>query len=228
MALIPLHDENPLRVIRLQLVTGALIAINVLVFLLFGGVAGEQALMAAVTGYGVVPSELLDFTRTASPALNPVAEPVTLLTYMFFHAGWLHLLSNMAFLWVFGDNVEDAFGHVAYLLFYLICGIAGAAAHVAMFPDSHAPLVGASAAVSGVLASYFLLYPKARILVLAYVIPVRLPAWIVLGAWILLQFSGLFSPSTDAQMVAWWAHIGGFAAGFLLTLLLRARLLVQS
>jgi membrane associated rhomboid family serine protease len=183
--------------------------------------------LLAVTGYGVVPSELLDLARLPPPALNPVAEPLTLVTYMFFHAGWLHLLSNMAFLWVFGDNVEDAFGHVGYLLFYLLSGIAGAIAHVLVFPDSHDPLVGASAAVSGVLAAYFLLYPRAKILVLAYVVPVRLPAWIVLGVWIVLQFSGVFSMSEEGRAIAWWAHIGGFATGLLLTLALRSRLLVR-
>jgi membrane associated rhomboid family serine protease len=227
MALIPIKDDNPLRVIRLQLVTGAIIIANVLFFLLSGGLAGMEAQIAALTGYGVVPSELLDVARTPAPALNPVAEPLTLVTYMFFHAGWLHLLSNMAFLWVFGDNVEDAFGHPGYALFYLICGIAGAISHVAFHPGSHEPLVGASAAVSGVLAAYFLLYPRAKILVLAYVVPVRLPAWIVLGVWVLLQFSGLFSSSPEGKAIAWWAHIGGFATGLVLTLLLRRRLLVQ-
>lgn len=228
MVFVPLHDENPLRVIRLQVVTAAIIFVDVLIFIIFGGVSGQEAVLIADAGYGVVPSELLDFTRLAPSALNPVPEPLTLVTYMFFHAGWLHLLSNMAFLWVFGDNVEDAFGHFGFLLFYLLCGIAGALVHVAMSPASAAPLVGASAALSGVMASYFLLYPRAKILVLAYVVPIRLPAFVVLGGWIALQVLALgASSSGNGQGVAWWAHIGGFAAGFLLTAALRSRLLVR-
>lgn len=227
MAFVPLHDENPLRVIRLQVVTAAIIFVDVLVFIIYGGVSGREAVLIADAGYGVVPSELLEFTRLAPSALNPVPEPLTLITYMFFHAGWLHLLSNMTFLWVFGDNVEDAFGHFGFLLFYLLCGIAGALLHVAIYPASGAPLVGASAALSGVMASYFLLYPRARILVLAYVVPIRLPAFVVLGGWIALQVLALGASSDNGQGVAWWAHIGGFAAGFLLTAALRSRLLVR-
>lgn len=227
MVFVPLHDENPLRVIRLQVVTAAIIFVDVLIFIIFGGVSGAEAVLVADTGYGVVPSELLDFTRLAPSALNPVPEPLTLVTYMFFHAGWLHLLSNMAFLWVFGDNVEDAFGHFGFLLFYLLCGIAGALVHVAMSPASGAPLVGASAALSGVMASYFLLYPRAKILVLAYVVPIRLPAFVVLGGWIALQVLALGTGGGNGQGVAWWAHVGGFAAGFLLTAALRSRLLVR-
>jgi membrane associated rhomboid family serine protease len=221
---LPVGDDNPLRVIRLQYVTGALIAMNVVIFLMTGGLQGEEFLAQMVTGFGVVPSELLDGSRVPSPALNPVSEPMTLLTYMFMHAGWMHLIGNMAFLWVFADNIEDAFGHVSFVLFYVICGLAGAAAHVALYPTSNVPLVGASGAVSGVLAAYFLLFPKARITVLAYVVPLRLPAWVVLGGWIALQFFSLFAANPEAQAVAWWAHIGGFAAGLLMTLALRSRL----
>jgi membrane associated rhomboid family serine protease len=227
MVFVPLHDENPLRVIRLQMVTAAIILLNILVFTVFGGVRGAEAVLAADMGYGVVPVEFLDFARARVPALDPVAEPFTLLTYMFFHAGWLHLLSNMAFLWVFGDNVEDAFGHFGFLLFYLLCGVAGALAHVAVYPQSHDPLVGASGALSGVMAAYFLLYPRARILVLAYVVPVRMPAYIVLGGWIILQVLALRLNAVETQAIAWWAHLGGFAAGLLLTAALRSRLLVR-
>lgn len=227
MVFVPLHDENPLRVIRLQVVTAAIIFVTVLVFIAFGGVSGPETVFAADVGYGVVPAEFLNFNRTAPATLNPVAEPLTLVTYMFFHAGWLHLLSNMAFLWVFGDNIEDAFGHFGFLLFYLLCGIAGALVHVAMYPASLDPLVGASAALSGVMASYFLLYPRAKILVLAYVVPIRLPAFFVLGGWIALQVLALGAGGGNGQGVAWWAHIGGFAAGFLLTAALRSRLLVR-
>ncbi len=224
MVFLPVGDDNPLHFIRVQYVTGALIILNVLIFLTTGGLQGEEVLAQTVTGFGVVPVELLDVSRVASGALNPVSEPATLVTYMFMHAGWMHLIGNMAFLWVFADNVEDAFGHVSFVLFYLICGLAGAAAHVLMFPDSHAPLVGASGAVSGVLASYFIMFPKVKITVMAYIIPLRLPAWVVLGGWVAIQVFSIFNSNPEKQAVAWWAHVGGFVAGLLMTVVLRSRL----
>lgn len=224
MVFLPVGDDNPLRAIRVQYVTGAVIILNVLVFLLTGGLQGEEVLAQMVTGFGVVPVELLDVTRSPSAVLNPVSEPATLITYMFMHAGWMHLIGNMAFLWVFADNVEDAFGHLAFILFYLICGLVGAATHVLVYPASHVPLVGASGAVSGVLASYFILFPQVKITVLAYIIPLRLPAWVVLGGWMAMQMYSLFNSNPETQAVAWWAHIGGLVAGLLLTLALRSRL----
>jgi membrane associated rhomboid family serine protease len=226
---VPLKDDNPLRLIRLHYVTLTLIALNVVLFLITGPLAGDLALMTIITGFGVVPTELLDAARVPAPDLNPVAEPLTLVTYMFLHAGWIHLASNMAFLWVFADNVEDAFGHFGFALFYILCGVAAAMAHVFMQQDSHAPLVGASGAVSGVLAAYLLLYPKARVWILLLMrIPLKIPAWAVLGGWIVLQFVMLAMEPQDAQEVAWWAHIGGFAMGLVFTLLLRSPLFVRA
>lgn len=226
---VPLKDDNPLQVIRFQYVCVALIAVNIAIFLLTGAMHGEEALIMAATGYGVVPTELLDLSRVGSGSLNPVAEPVTLLTYMFLHGGWVHLLSNMAFLWVFGDNIEDAFGHFGFLLFYLLSGIAAAGLHVIMSADSNQPLIGASGAVSGIIAAYLLLFPRARVWILLFMrIPLKIPAAFVLGGWILLQFASLFMQQTEGQAIAWWAHIGGFAAGLLLTLILRSRLLVKT
>lgn len=226
---VPLKDNTPLQVIRFQYVTGALIILNVLVFLLTGAFRGSEALMISETGFGVVPSELLDVTRSGVPGLNPVSEPFTLVTYMFLHGSWLHLLGNMAFLWVFADNVEDAFGHAGFTFYYLLCGIAAAGLHVLMSPDSHDPLVGASGAVSGVMAAYLILYPKARVWVLLFMqLPLPIPAYIVLGAWIILQIASLFLSTPDGEMVAWWAHIGGFATGLVLTLAMRSRLLVKA
>jgi membrane associated rhomboid family serine protease len=225
---VPLKDDNPLRLIRFQYVALAIIALNVVVFLFTGVVQGEEALMWTETGFGVVPSELLDPGRNGLPAFNPISEPLTLITYQFLHAGWLHLLGNMAFLWVFADNIEDAFGHLGFALFYIMCGVAAALAHVLMAPGSHEPLIGASGAVSGVLAAYLLLYPQARIwILLFFAIPFRIPAWIALGGWIILQFVSLYAVEPDAQAVAWWAHIGGFAMGLVFTLLLRSPLLVR-
>lgn len=225
---VPLKDDNPLRLIRFQYVALAIIVVNVAVFLITGPLLGDQGLVWAETGFGVVPSELLDLQRTANPAFNPISEPLTLLTYQFMHGGWLHLLSNMAFLWVFADNIEDAFGHFGFGLFYVMCGVVAALTHVYMLPDSHEPLIGASGAVSGVLAAYLLLYPRARVWVLLFFyIPFRIPAWIVLGGWIILQFVSLYMENPDAQAVAWWAHIGGFAMGLIFTLILRSRLFVR-
>jgi membrane associated rhomboid family serine protease len=222
---VPLKDDQPLKVIRFQYVVLALIILNVALFMVSGPLQGDEALMVTASGFGVVPVELLSLAARDAAAFNPVAEPVTLLSYMFLHAGWLHLIGNMAFLWVFADNIEDAFGHFGFVLFYTFCGIAAALTHALIEPQSFDPLIGASGAVSGVLAAYLLLYPQARVWILFLMrIPLKIPAWIVLGGWIILQFISLGFEQPEGQAVAWWAHIGGFAAGLLFTLLLRSPL----
>ena len=222
---IPLHDDAPLRIIRFQLVNGALIAVNVLVLLyshlLLGGTGEEQFQMVT----GIIPAVLYD--RAALPSdLVHIPEQLTLLTYMFVHADWFHLLTNMLFLWVFGDNVEDAYGHVGYLVFYLFCGVAAGFIHAVMFPASEMPLIGASGAVSGVLAAYLVLFPRARVWILVlFRLPLRVPAALALIAWIVVQMVSLFALTDDESVsVAWWAHIGGFATGLVITFLLRGRL----
>jgi membrane associated rhomboid family serine protease len=225
---VPLHDNTPLKVIRFQYVTGALIIINVVAFLMTGAFTSEQTLWAVATGYGIVPVELLHVVD-AGQFNNPVPEPLTLITYQFLHGGWMHLISNMAFLWVFADNIEDAFGHFGFLLFYLLCGIAAGLLHTVMQPDSGAPLIGASGAVSGVLAAYLLLYPKARVWILLFMrIPLPISAFWALSGWFALQLLSIFISSGDEVQVAWWAHIGGFLAGLILTFVLRSRLLVKT
>lgn len=225
---VPLKDDQPLKVIRFQYVVIALIILNVILFLVTGPLQGEEALMVTASGFGVVPVELFDVAARNATAFHPISEPLTLLSYMFLHAGWLHLLGNMAFLWVFADNIEDAFGHFGFLLFYILCGVAAALAHAFVEPLSVDPLIGASGAVSGVLAAYLLLYPQARIWILFLMrIPLKIPAWIVLGGWIILQFASLGFEQPEGQAVAWWAHIGGFATGLLFTLLLRSPLWAQ-
>jgi membrane associated rhomboid family serine protease len=220
---VPLKDDQPLKIIRFQYGVVVLIALNVLLFLITGPLRGDEALMITAAGFGVIPGELFDLTQRGVLPVNPVAEPLTLFTYMFLHGGWLHLLGNMAFLWVFADNIEDAFGHVGFLVFYLICGVAAALVHAMIMPNSLEPLIGASGAVSGVLAAYLLLYPKARVWILLLMrIPLKIPAWIVLGGWIIFQFVSLWLEQPEAQAVAWWAHIGGFAMGVLFTLILRS------
>ena len=225
---VPLHDDTPLKVIRFQFVTLAIIAGNVIIFLMTGAFQSDVNLANVATSFGVVPADL---THAASQNIpySPIPEPLTFLTYMFLHAGWMHLISNMLFLWVFADNVEDAFGYFAFALFYLLCGIAGALAHVLMTPNSSAPLIGASGAVSGVIGAYVLLYPKARVWILLFFrIPLRISAVWVLGGWFLLQvFSVLMAQKNGDVEVAWWAHIGGFVAGIAITLVLRSRLLIR-
>lgn len=222
---VPLKDDQPLRVIRFQYAVLALIVLNVVLFLITGPFRGDEALMITATGFGVVPVELFDVAARDATAINQISEPFTLLTYMFLHAGWLHLLGNLAFLWVFADNIEDAFGHFGFLLFYILCGVAAGLAHAIMEPRSVDPLVGASGAVSGVLAAYMLLYPQARVWILFLMrIPLKIPAWIVLGGWLAFQFVSLGMEQPEGQAVAWWAHIGGFATGLLFTLLLRSPL----
>ncbi len=220
---VPLKDDQPLKVIRFQYVVMALIVLNVVLFLVTGPLQGEEALMITASGFGVVPVELFDVMARDAATVQSISEPLTLLSYMFLHAGWLHLLGNMAFLWVFADNIEDAFGHFGFLLFYILCGVAAALAHALVEPRSVDPLIGASGAVSGVLAAYLLLYPQARIWILFLMrIPLKIPAWIVLGGWLAFQFFSLGLEQPEGQAVAWWAHIGGFATGLLFTLLLRS------
>lgn len=222
---VPLKDDQPLKVIRFQYVVLVLIVLNVVLFLVSGPLRGDEALMVTATGFGVIPIELFDGALRNTSALQSISEPLTLLSYMFLHAGWLHLLGNLAFLWVFADNIEDAFGHFGFLLFYILCGVAAGLVHAVMMPDSLDPLIGASGAVSGVLAAYLLLYPQSRTWILLFMkIPLKIPAWIVLGGWIALQFVSLGLEQPEAQAVAWWAHIGGFATGLLFTLLLRSPL----
>ncbi|MBC8038059.1 MAG: rhomboid family intramembrane serine protease [Rhizobiales bacterium] len=224
---VPLHDGTPLKVIRFQFVTVAIILATVAVYLTAGAFTTDQVLLTIATGYGVVPGEL---TGQIGPhGFHPVPEPVTLLTYMFLHASWWHLLSNMLFLWVFADNVEDAFGYGAFAIFYLLCGLAAGASHVLMAPASPDPLIGASGAVSGVIGAYFLLYPRARVWVLLFVpLPIRIGAIWILGGWFLLQVFSYFVPGDGDIQVALAAHIGGFVAGLAITFLLRSRLLIRA
>lgn len=212
---IPLHDGQPLRHLRAPVVTFVVLAACIAAWVVpFAGFTAPVDPYLA-TGFGVVPRVL---TGAAYVPVDLAQAPawITPVTSLFLHSGFAHLAGNMLFLWVFADNVEDDMGHVRFLLFYLACGVAAGLAHVAIDPASVRPLIGASGAISGVVAAYLMLHPNVRIfgLVLKY-IPVRLPAWMALGGWIGFQvFMGLFGP--DGQ-VAWFAHLGGLAAGFALT-----------
>ncbi|OCW58289.1 rhomboid family intramembrane serine protease [Hoeflea olei] len=217
---IPLHDANDLKHIRLQWVTWSLIALNVIVWL-FTGLAGDDSEFTAnvILGLGFIPSVVHDFAELPA-SLVLVPEDATYVTYSFLHANWIHLGSNMLFLWVFGDNVEDAMGHIRFLIFYVLCAVAGAFAHGLLLPESDGPLIGASGAVAGVVAAYLMLHPRVRVWVLVLGrIPLPLPAFIPLLFWIALQFFMVVA-DLDGE-VSWGAHIGGIVAGAVLVLFLR-------
>jgi membrane associated rhomboid family serine protease len=207
----PIRDHNPS--LRTPVVTYALIAINVVVFLTYLPLFAEEArLVAFFDRWALIPARLAAGEGYA-----------TLVTSMFLHGGFLHIIGNMLFLWVFGDNLEDALGHVGFLLFYLACGIAAALAQALPDPSSTVPMVGASGAIAGVMGGYLLLFPRARVdVVVILVILVRmiaLPAWVMLGFWFLLQAASSYASLGAATGgVAHLAHAGGFVAGVLLTL----------
>lgn len=218
---IPLHDANALKYIKVQYVTISLIVINVVVWLVTGLASTQAFSDATVVSLGYIPAVVFDFADL-EPSLVLVPEDATYITYAFLHGDFMHLASNMLFLWVFGDNVEDAMGHLRFLVFFLLCGVAGALLHALMNPESEQPLIGASGAISGVIASYLMLYPRVRVWGLAFKwIPLHIPAMYALGAWILFQ---LLSALFDEQgAVGWWAHLGGLGAGAALTPLLIRR-----
>lgn len=219
---IPLHDDTPLKVIRFQFVTLTIIILNVVIYLLWGAFSPDAVQASLATTFGVIPIELFDGAGVS----NHLGEPFTLVTYLFLHAGWMHLIGNMLFLWVFADNVEDAYGYAGFAVFYLLTGIIGGLTFAIMSPTSASPLIGASGAVSGILASYLVLFPRARVWILLFLrIPVPLPAVWVLGGWFLLQVFSLAAAGPDEE-VGWWAHIGGFTAGLIITIALRNRLLI--
>ncbi len=210
---LPLHDKNPLKIIAFQRVTFGLILVCILVFLYQQNLPGEQ-LQAMMLSYGVLPAVLFDH-RVLTPELIVLPAELTLLSSLFLHSGWMHLISNMAFLWVFGDNVEDSMGHWRFIIFYSVCGVFASLAHALAETQSISPLIGASGAISGVLGAYLLLHPRVKVLVLVmFRVPLRLPAYWVLGFWIGLQIFNVLSGS--GGNTAWWAHIGGFITGMVL------------
>jgi len=221
--LIPLKDDNPLTRIRFQYVTVALIAANVAAFLWQVTLPADEARLM-MYAFGMVPKVL--FGEAILPAeANLIPAPLSLLTSMFLHGGWMHLIGNMLFLWVLGDNVEDSMGHGRFIVFYLATGLAAGLAHALTQPDSTIPTIGASGAISGVIGAYLVLHPKAQILTLVVRFFIRIPAFIVLGLWIGLQVMNAAIDDGTGGGVAWWAHIGGFVAGALLVIPLRRKTL---
>ena len=227
--MIPYHDENA--TIRPAYVTLVIIAICSLVWLLYQGAGQEVALAASVCNRGLIPGELTETLRAGmvfplSEELGCVIDPgpqyFNVLSSMFLHGGWMHLIGNMWFLWLFGNNIEDSMTRPRFIAFYLLCGLGAALAQVMVEPASHVPMVGASGAISGVMGAYLVLYPKARVYTLLplgfFFTTVALPAWVMLIYWMAIQiFGGLASSiAEEGGGVAFWAHVGGFVAGVVL------------
>jgi membrane associated rhomboid family serine protease len=221
--LLPLHDDNPLKRIRFQYMTVAFIAACVLVFLYQLSLPPKEA-QRFVFAFGAIPAVLFGL-KELPPEIVAIPAPATVLTSMFMHGGWMHLIGNMLFLWVLGDNIEDALGHVRYVVFYLLSGIAAAMTHAGMDPNSTVPMIGASGAISGVIGAYLVLHPKAPIKTLVIRFIVYLPAYVVLGLWIVFQFVNAYMAGAAGASggVAWWAHIGGFVAGAILIVPMRQK-----
>ena len=221
---IPLYDDAELKFLRRPVVNWTLIFINVAMFLVVRSeIFGDP--LTVIRGFALIPRVLFGEAQLAKWIVGPPA-PLTLLTSLFFHSGWLHLIGNMLFLYVLGDNVEDAMGSLHYLLFYLTCGVASGVVFAYAAPETVMPLVGASGAISGVCAAYLMLYPRATIFGLAAIFPIRAPAWMFVGAWIVLQIIHVLFGEQDH--VAWIAHLGGIVAGLLLTPMFRRRSLAPS
>ncbi|MCF6199532.1 MAG: rhomboid family intramembrane serine protease [Hyphomicrobiaceae bacterium] len=223
---IPLHDDNPLRNIRFPYVTVFLLLANIGIFVVFQSGYIYNIGHAGIFDLAIIPCQLLGFDICAANSqqiIGATPELITPISYMFLHGGWMHLIGNMLFLWVFGDNVEDAMGHVTFLVFYLLCGVIAGYVHAAIAPASSIPLIGASGAVAGVIAAYLMLHPNVLVWVLAFgVFSLNLRALYVLGAWVVLQFYSVMTAAGQGG-TAFWAHIGGLAAGAVLVLFMRRR-----
>jgi membrane associated rhomboid family serine protease len=225
----PYHDEN--ETLRTPIVTMTVIALNVLAWMFVQGAGMEESVAASVCNYGLIPAEL---TAAVPPGAafpmgkglvcltDPGREPLHLLTSMFLHGSWMHLIGNMWFLWLFGNNIEDSMTRPRFLVFYLMCGIGAALAQVLASPASVIPMVGASGAISGVMGAYLVLFPRVRVFTVIplgfYFHTAALPAWAMLIYWTFLQIAGGITSvySEQGGGVAFWAHIGGFVAGVVL------------
>src|SRR6202521_1721495 len=226
--MIPIRDDQPR--FSTPYITYFLVALNTVVFLyeLAVGAQSHEALNAMIYQFGIVPDHI-GSVLTGETHLSVAAAFLPILTSMFLHGSWLHIIGNMWVLWIFGDNIEDYLGHFPYLIFYLVCGFAAAITHILLNAGSDVPTVGASGAIAGVMGAYFVLYPRARVLI--WFPPIfffHLPAWLVLGYWFFVQFlsgaaTSIAETSQTSGGIAFWAHVGGFVAGIVLIKLLPER-----
>lgn len=231
----PIRDDNPN--ILIPYVTYGIVGINILVWVLFQGMGTQVA--QSVCQLGLIPGELLGHLSEyrgveLGPGnvctLNESTAWITPFTSMFTHGGWMHIIGNMWFMWVFGDNVEDSMGHVRFAIFYVLCGLAAAALQVLADPDSAIPMVGASGAIGGVMGAYILLYPRVSVHMLIilgfYVTTIAVPAMVMLGYWFVVQLVSGFASTSGQGGVAFWAHVGGFVAGAILVLIFKDKKLL--
>jgi membrane associated rhomboid family serine protease len=232
---IPYRDENETQ--RTSYITFTIILLNVLAWLLVQGAGETLALARSVCNLGLIPGELTQTVRPGTPlemgenlvcVTDPGPQFLHLITSMFLHGSWMHLIGNMWFLWIFGNNVEDSMGRIRFLLFYVICGLSAALLQTFITPDSNIPMVGASGAISGVMGAYLVLYPRVRVFAMVplgfLLTSVALPAWAMLLYWMFIQFvGGLQAIGSSEGGVAFWAHVGGFAAGVVLVKLFARR-----
>jgi len=214
--MIPLRDDLPTRSAPILTIT---FIVACCVVFLWQISLGERGFQVAVYSLGVIPATLLG-NETLPPEFFRIPPTLTVFSSMFLHGGWMHLIGNMLYLWIFGNNVEDSMGHARFVIFYLACGVAAALVQALPNPDSVIPMIGASGAISGVLGAYLLLHPRAHVLVLVplgfFTQLVRMPAMIVLGLWFVLQLVSQALADPKAGGVAFGAHIGGFIAGMVL------------
>jgi membrane associated rhomboid family serine protease len=215
----PLKDENPTEIF--PFFTLLLIATNVAVWFQVQGAGLDQgALMGSVCQYGAVPADVTGAEAAGGPCPVPSLGWAGLFTSMFLHGSWLHLIGNLWFLWIFGNNIEDSLGRIRFLLFYVLTGLAAAGAHIVSVPGSPVPMVGASGAISGIMGAYMVLYPRVRVHTLFIIIilikVIALPAWLILGYWFLIQLLAGTATTAAGAGVAFWAHVGGFIAGVVL------------
>lgn len=222
--MIPIRDANPSR--SFPIMTISLIIINVIIFLF--EVSAGRNLEVLFNQFALIPDRY--FSLAAGGAFNYIERFYPFITSQFLHGGWMHIIGNMWFLWIFGDNIEDRLGHFKYILFYLMCGVAAGLTHVYTNPSSPVPTVGASGAIAGVMGGYTILYPRARVLtlfiILFFIRFIEVPAFLFLGVWFLIQFlsgAATMAASGANAGVAWWAHIGGFVVGIILILVLPRR-----
>jgi len=216
--MIPLKDENPSRTVPIVNFFFILANIVVFIYLKYNVSADNQQLFLQL---GFIPYEISNLVDIYPKDLVPI--PLTIFTSMFIHGGWLHLLSNMLYLWIFGDNIEDRLGHITFLFFYLLCGLFAALVHGLVHINSRVPSVGASGAIAGILGAYLLFFPKAHIktlfIVFVFAKIIKLPAMIVLGFWIITQVLSAYAEygiHRGGGGIAWFAHVGGFISGLIL------------
>ncbi|HUE77062.1 MAG TPA: rhomboid family intramembrane serine protease [Longimicrobiales bacterium] len=232
----PLRDENPTELF--PFFTLLLVAANIAVWVLVQGAGlDEGTLVSSVCRFGAIPAEITGRPGSLPPGVPALCAEggytwLTLLTSMFLHGGWMHLIGNLWFLWIFGNNIEDSMGRFRFLLFYLLTGLAAAGAHIFSTPGSAIPTVGASGAISGIMGAYLVLYPRVRVhtlfIFIVFIKVIPLPAWVMLLYWFAIQILLGTGTGADAAGVAFWAHIGGFAAGAVLVKVFERKQLVEA